>query len=683
MRIASVNYFQNVLFGKKINKKGPAGPVQNQKTEQESIQREKGYITSPYYSSYFWAASDDNEKKLKESKRKTKDGKLTSFTDSEIKDIANKITPTNSRYLDTILTLNQSRLSSNHIIQMLEYINSIDKKEADGKIQALKVLPQILEKEFGQDLYSDSESKKLFTSIDNDTYTILMQSDLLADGGISGDFKIAAEKIKKYVQPKQNEETNEAAKRRLKRILPYMGEALLTGSIVPSSTFEDLMHNKTVNFETMAKKINLLNRKDIRFIKNVSRNAVTTDNRNEEIYPVSDLDIIKVINLAAYNRRLKSEGYKGINIKNKRYTHETAYLAPHFTLDIKQMERDLLPDTLISNGVPQDIVNNYMKKFDIVLDYSKKHNTRPSRKVFWDTNFVYLMGDFSKDKKPMRDMIKEMTKQVARYREHKYDTKEMFLKYITSPETVYGRRNKKTEYIFKNNKLDYNAWINGDFPETSADFTSKLTPDKPNSKTLTARVWNRIPQESLFDGNYTSSPTGIGEKYGFSHPEYMTSTFMNVIEVRNERDELVGTSDIYMAKINDTPSLVIDNINVRDITKNRYLYNKEAAKKYRELIFDCAEGIANRINLNGKKKIPVYFTNANPNVENILDNLKPVGARVVQILGSAPDEFYLNAYADTYGTTIRNKGENHVFILPNLIDVSGQNTLSEKKENKK
>ena len=98
-----------------------------------------------------------------------------------------------------------------------------------------------------------------------------------------------------------------------------------------------------------------------------------------------------------------------------------------------------------------------------------------------------------------------------------------------------------------------------------------------------------------------------------------------------------------MAKIKGETSLLIQNMDVRDITRDRYLYDEDSKREYRQMIFDCASSIARKINKNESRTIPVYFMESNSNLQDTEE--KPdskIGTQVVEILGGGIKEIHKN-----------------------------------------
>ena len=123
--------------------------------------------------------------------------------------------------------------------------------------------------------------------------------------------------------------------------------------------------------------------------------------------------------------------------------------------------------------------------------------------------------------------------------------------------------------------IDYQKWLRPVIMPKQDIFTSKINPSK--KKLFTVKMWNRIPQESLFNGNYTTCCTGIDKEHGNSYIQYMLNTAFNTVEVRTEKGKVIGMSRLFLANINNKPALIVENIEVNNRASKHYLFDDKRA----------------------------------------------------------------------------------------------------------
>ena len=120
---------------------------------------------------------------------------------------------------------------------------------------------------------------------------------------------------------------------------------------------------------------------------------------------------------------------------------------------------------------------------------------------------------------------------------------------------------------------------------------------------ITIKMWDRIPQKDLFQGNYSTCCIRIGGANGYIMPNYIMNTAFNMIElVDNLTGKVIGNALCYFIKgLNDEPSLVIDNIEIN----NAYIPSEKVGKKLLDSITQYAINVCKEVT--GKTTTPIYL----------------------------------------------------------------------------
>ena len=168
---------------------------------------------------------------------------------------------------------------------------------------------------------------------------------------------------------------------------------------------------------------------------------------------------------------------------------------------------------------------------------------------------------------------------------------------------------------------------------------------------LTIKMWDRIPEKDLFQGNYSTCCIALDRTNGHVMPDYLLNTSLNMIEiVDNSTGQVAGNALCYIAKNEEgEPSFIIDNIEIG----NKYKLSGESSM---QLFGAIKKYIANICKDISEKEMPVYmgrnFNDLNPHSATVNQNL--------DFLGN------INAcriYLDVYGGWISSKKLNNKLIL--------------------
>ncbi len=137
------------------------------------------------------------------------------------------------------------------------------------------------------------------------------------------------------------------------------------------------------------------------------------------------------------------------------------------------------------------------------------------------------------------------------------------------------------------------------------DDLSKIK-NKQTSKTLdlTIKMWDRLPQKDLFQGNYSTCCIGIGHENGSIMPHYLMNCAFNMIElIDNTNGKTIGNALCYFAEDkNNNPIFIIDNIEIN----NRIKLSQITSIKLRNSIIDYAKNIIKETT--NRVDIPIYIS---------------------------------------------------------------------------
>ena len=152
------------------------------------------------------------------------------------------------------------------------------------------------------------------------------------------------------------------------------------------------------------------------------------------------------------------------------------------------------------------------------------------------------------------------------------------------------------------------------------------------------KMWDRIPQKDLFQGNYSTCCIAMGGVNGNAMPHYLMNTAYNMIEiVDNITGKTVGNALCYFIKgENEKPALVIDNIEIN----NTNILSDDVGIKVRDTVAQYAPNVAKKVT--GNEDTHIYMSSENNDVPII--GLKPAFQKI-EFLGEIDcDEIYMDLY---------------------------------------
>lgn len=220
----------------------------------------------------------------------------------------------------------------------------------------------------------------------------------------------------------------------------------------------------------------------------------------------------------------------------------------------------------------------------------------------------------------VKDKIQELIKAVASGN---------FEKYINDTNNVYGKANLKTKEIFEAQKLHFDKWQNPMIEPIEFEIAGKK---------LSMKLWERNPFEDLFMGNKTTCCTGIGKTNGAATPIYIMSKCWNVVQMFDDKGELVGMSRIFVGEKDGECSIMMDNIELNNnFVKNMTLKEKEKIRdKFFEYIHKMAEEVF------GTSETKVYFYRGDTHTPT--DGLEEYNAKFNFVGENPTNSVYINSY---------------------------------------
>lgn len=168
---------------------------------------------------------------------------------------------------------------------------------------------------------------------------------------------------------------------------------------------------------------------------------------------------------------------------------------------------------------------------------------------------------------------------------------------------------------------------------------SSISEDKV-TKTLdwTIKMWDRVPQKDIFQGNYSTCCIGMGGGNGAAMPHYIMNTAFNMIElVDNISGKTIGNALCYFVSDNKgKPALIIDNVEIANSVKPSDNVGKSLRKMLTEYALKIVEDVA------GTKDIPIYLGRK---YNDVPYTDLPACSKKISFIGDIDsDEIYLDVY---------------------------------------
>ena len=184
--------------------------------------------------------------------------------------------------------------------------------------------------------------------------------------------------------------------------------------------------------------------------------------------------------------------------------------------------------------------------------------------------------------------------------------------------------------------------------------------DEKVTKSLdwTIKMWDRVPQKDIFQGNYSTCCIAMGGGNGHAMPHYIMNTAYNMIElVDNNSGKTIGNALCFLAKKEDgTIVFIIDNVEIANSVKP----SDDVGESLRAMLTNYASRIAEDVT--GSNDVPIYL---GPKYNDIpyLD-LDCRHETQITFLGDIDcDEIYMDAYTNNADWTSKDEFTKSVSLL--------------------
>lgn len=155
---------------------------------------------------------------------------------------------------------------------------------------------------------------------------------------------------------------------------------------------------------------------------------------------------------------------------------------------------------------------------------------------------------------------------------------------------------------------------------------------------LTIKMWGRVPQKDLFQGNYSTCCIGMGGGNGSAMPHYLLNTAYNMIEINdNVTGKTIGNALVYFVKDSSgKPTFIVDNIEINNGAKP----SDEGGIAIRNKIVEYAANVAKEVT--GKDDVNIYMGG---DYNDVPCNDLPKSSQQVSFLGDIDcDDIYMDLY---------------------------------------
>lgn len=304
-------------------------------------------------------------------------------------------------------------------------------------------------------------------------------------------------------------------------------------------------------------------------------------------------------------------------------------------------------------------INNYTKLFFEFesMNYEKWLNPSKSNEIQFiakDKNKEQLSkiaGQIAEDvevlrQTPAKDFI---NKQLSKYiKDDKFSIPEEYTTSKAKLAEFTENVQKQFESIFKRAQNNLNnpekalmaqntLTIQNHLKQRLSDI--KRVSDIKSNKTMdvTIKMWDRIPQKDLFQGNYSTCCIGMGEINSSAMSHYLLDTAYNMIELKdNKTGKIIGNALCYFAKDSKKNTIfVIDNIEI----KNSEIPSDTVGVQLRNSIAEYATNVAHEVT--GKNDIKICM-GAQYNDVSTSDLTRKIDE--ISFLGDIDDSVYMDLY---------------------------------------
>lgn len=170
-----------------------------------------------------------------------------------------------------------------------------------------------------------------------------------------------------------------------------------------------------------------------------------------------------------------------------------------------------------------------------------------------------------------------------------------------------------------------------------ADIEKMSSSKSAKTYDLTIKMWDRVPQKDIFQGNYSTCCIAMGGGNGSAMPHYLMNTSFNMIEiVDNKTNNTIGNALCYfVTDKTGKPALMIDNIEI----KNSQRPSDEVGAQLRNAITQYAKNLLKEV---GASNAKIYMGNSYNDVP--FEDLRKAKSQLKFLGETQCDEIYMDAY---------------------------------------
>lgn len=376
--------------------------------------------------------------------------------------------------------------------------------------------------------------------------------------------------------------------------LPAITNAI---AITDADTVNMLLDKRLIDFSKEVNDLQKLSPKNKKLLSNIIKNGRII-NQEGFIDKLTNAQKLDMINIIKVKDALNTQNQTDFDFNKYFYNLSDS----EFIIDTEKMNNDIIAYALSKNGIDNKTFNKLNKE-----------------NINWDISNIGLFSNhISEDKSKVCDVIREAS--LGNFDE-----------FITDTSNKYGKANQKTKQEFENNNLNFNNWDNS---TEGRKFTI-------NGQSYTVNKWTRTPQQSLMDGNYTDSNTALNKRYGSSMADYLLNKAINIIEVKDNNNKIVGIAGCYVGNVNGKQSIIIDSMDVNN-NFQKHLIQNHAEKEYAENVIDYIQDLADSV---GGLHMPIYMSTDYTGLDNdITKDYKKIDANLSLTGEIANDKIYMNLF---------------------------------------
>lgn len=336
------------------------------------------------------------------------------------------------------------------------------------------------------------------------------------------------------------------------------------------------------------------------------------------------IDIIKATNLDDFNRYIHDEGniYGKSNKKTRSEFQQLGmdyekWLHPSKDSEVKLQIKDKNAEQLsqISNQLLEDI--NVLRQTPV-----KGFLNKQFPKCIGKNGDFVIPPDVMQSKSKLNDFTNNIIKQLEPVWNRAQGN-------LNNPDPKRVATAKNTLTILEHFKARL-----ADIAKVETSKEAKVEKDLD----LTIKMWDRVPQKDLFQGNYSTCCIGMGGGNGSAMPHYLLNTAYNMIEINdNVTGKTIGNALVYFVKDSSgKPTFIVDNIEINNGAKP----SDEGGIAIRNKIVEYAANVAKEVT--GKDDVNIYMGG---DYNDVPCNDLPKSSQQVSFLGDIDcDNIYMDLY---------------------------------------